>query len=108
MSNPLKWEFPGGKIEQGESPRECLKREIFEELGMHVTVERSLRSMTHAHETFLITLYPFTCRIESGCLTLNEHRAFKWLPTDRLHSLDWADADRPVLINYLKGEWNDG
>ena len=58
--------------------------------------------MTHAYQTFNVTLYPFICVIESGEITLHEHAAFAWLPPSKLLALDWADADRPVLDAYLK------
>ena len=106
MCHPLKWEFPGGKIEPGESPEICLKREIQEELGMNVRIEKPLRPLTHAYETFSITLYPFQCRIQSGSLILHEHRAFKWLTPARLQPLEWADADQPVLEAYLENVSN--
>ncbi len=104
MTHPLKWEFPGGKIEKGESPETCLKREIREELGMTVSIQKPLRPLSHAYETFSITLYPFRCRIQSGKLTLHEHRTFKWLSPARLKPLEWSEADRLVLETYLKGK----
>jgi 8-oxo-dGTP diphosphatase len=102
MSLPLKWEFPGGKIERGESPNECLRRELLEELELYILVGDQLNPVTHAYATFILTLYPFICVIESGEITLHEHAAFVWLSPSRLPTLDWADADRPVLDTYLK------
>ena len=102
MSLPLKWEFPGGKIEQGESPDECLRRELLEELDLCVQVGEALKPMTHAYATFTVTLYPFICVIESGMIILREHAAFAWLSPSGLLTLDWADADRPVLDVYLE------
>jgi len=102
MSLPLKWEFPGGKIEQGETPSECLQRELMEELDLYVLVGDPLNPMTHDYATFIVTLYPFICTIKSGAITLHEHAAVAWLPPSRLPSLDWAAADRPVLDAYLK------
>lgn len=101
MSLPLKWEFPGGKIDEGESPVECLKRELFEELGVQVCVEKSLPKTTHHYKTFMVTLYPFICSIESGDVILHEHCAITWLPPEKLHTLDWSDADVPVIDSYL-------
>lgn len=100
MSLPLKWEFPGGKINDGESPEECLMRELHEELGIGVTISRPLAQVTHQYPTFIITLYPFVCRISAGEIKLHEHKAFTWLPPERLHELDWAEADTPVIDNY--------
>jgi 8-oxo-dGTP diphosphatase len=104
MDHPLKWEFPGGKIEPGESPEDCLKREIREELGMNVSIEKPLPPLTHAYATFSITLYPFRCHIHSGELILHEHRAFQWLTPPQSDTLEWAEADQLVLETYLKGK----
>jgi len=100
MSLPLKWEFPGGKINDGEQPEECLKRELNEELGIAVTISRSLDPVTHQYPTFIITLYPFVCRITVGQMILHKHKAFTWSLPEKLHELDWAEADVPILNNY--------
>jgi mutator protein MutT len=102
MSLPLKWEFPGGKINDGERPEDCLSRELHEELGIAVVISRSLAPVTHQYPTFIITLYPFVCRISSGEIILHEHKAFAWLPPEKLHELDWAEADIPVIDAYRK------
>jgi 8-oxo-dGTP diphosphatase len=101
MSLPLKWEFPGGKIDHGESREECLRRELFEELGIDVKVGQNLPAATHAYPTFIVTLYPFICSIDSGEIVLFEHAAISWLPPEQLHTLDWAEADLPVIGSYL-------
>ncbi len=103
MSLPLKWEFPGGKIDPGESPEEYLRRELVEEMGVHVRVGQSLPVRTHQYPTFVVTLYPFLCTIESGEIVLHEHAAVNWLPPDELHTLDWAEADLPVIAAYCAG-----
>jgi len=102
MSLPHKWEFPGGKIKDGERPDECLKREIHEELGIEITIGQSLSSITHQYSTFVITLYPFICKISTGEITLHEHKAITWLCPDKLHELDWAEADLSLLEDYNK------
>jgi len=104
MSLPLKWEFPGGKIDHGETPEECLQRELSEELGIQVCLEKSLPLSTHNYPNFVITLYPFVCTITSGEIVLHEHTAISWLQPTELHSLDWAEADVPVIETYL-AEW---
>ncbi len=104
MSLPLKWEFPGGKIHDGESPQDCLKRELREELELEVAVDRQLSPVTHQYPSFKITLYPFVCRITSGEIKLHEHKAFTWLPQEKLRELDWAEADMPVLDEYINGQ----
>lgn len=100
MKLPLKWEFPGGKVDHGESTEECLQREIVEELGIQVGIEKRLPSTTHDYPTFSVTLYPFVCSIESGEIVLHEHATVTWLPPDDLHTLDWAEADLPVIESY--------
>lgn len=101
MDMPLKWEFPGGKIEPWETPEECLIREILEEMGIHIRVGESLPSSTHQYPALTVTLYPFICSIESGEIILHEHSAINWLPPSELHILDWAEADLPVIAKYL-------
>lgn len=107
MSLPLKWEFPGGKIDQGETPEECLRRELVEELGICVHVGKQLPVSEHQYSAFAVTLHPFICTIESGNIVLHEHSAATWLPPSDLHILDWAEADIPVIASYLT-ELNKG
>jgi 8-oxo-dGTP diphosphatase len=97
MSLPLKWEFPGGKIEPGEDAAACLRREVREELGVEVDVGEPLPSATHDYPGFSVVLYPLRCRVTSGELTLHEHAAARWLSPAELFSVDWAAADLPVL-----------
>jgi 8-oxo-dGTP diphosphatase len=101
MSLPLKWEFPGGKIEAGESPEECLVRELMEELGVSVLVGAALSPATHGYPDFTVTLYPFTCRLAGGIMTQHEHHALTWIEPQRMLELDWAAADLPVISEYL-------
>ena len=102
MSLPLKWEFPGGKIDPGESATVCLQRELVEEMNVRITVGRPLAAVTHHYPDFTVTLYPFICSISSGEITLHEHEAIAWLSPDQLPALDWAEADGPVLDDYLR------
>ena len=101
MTLPLKWEFPGGKIETGESPEECLIRELMEELGVSVLVSAALTPATHGYPDFTVTLYPFTCRLAGGTITPHEHHALIWIEPQRMQELDWAAADLPVICEYL-------
>ncbi len=101
MSMPLVWEFPGGKIEAGETPRQCLRRELMEELGITISVGAALEPVTHDYPSFTVTLYPFVCTMEGGEITLHEHAAIAWLAPEALPSLEWATADGPILENYL-------
>ena len=102
MRIPLKWEFPGGKIEPGESPEDCLIREVMEELGMEVTIVHSLPITTHDYPSLRVTLHPFICRHVAGTPTNHEHEAIVWLQPDRMMTLDWAEADIPVVQCYQK------
>lgn len=104
MNLPLKWEFPGGKIHTGEKATDCLQRELLEEMDIQVGILKSLPASTHSYQTFTVTLYPFICSIESGEILLHEHAAITWLPPEELASLDWAEADLPVIETYLS-EW---
>jgi 8-oxo-dGTP diphosphatase len=101
MSMPLKWEFPGGKIHEGETLEECLRRELVEELGIVTRIGPALPPTTHQYPDFTITLYPFFCAIKSGDLIPHEHAEVAWLRPDELPFLDWADADRPVVNSLL-------
>jgi 8-oxo-dGTP diphosphatase len=100
MSMPLKWEFPGGKIEPGESPEECLRRELIEEIGITIDVVLALSPHTHRYNALIVTLYPFVCKISSGEIILHEHAALVWMKPEELHILDWPDADLPVIEKY--------
>ena len=105
---PLKWEFPGGKIEMGETPEQCLIREMKEELDVEITVDRGLTPTTHAYPDFTVTLYPFTCHLRAGAITMNEHHALRWIAPGQMGELDWAEADLPVLDEYLAGAISGG
>ncbi|CAG1066391.1 ADP-ribose pyrophosphatase [uncultured bacterium] len=101
MSMPLKWEFPGGKIHVGESSEECLVRELLEELDVLVTVKYPLKPVTWEYAGFSVTLHPFVCAIKKGAIVIHEHKAVKWLTPAELPTLDWAEADFPVISEYL-------
>ncbi|MBZ5858375.1 (deoxy)nucleoside triphosphate pyrophosphohydrolase [Flavihumibacter profundi] len=101
MKLPLKWEFPGGKIEENETAENCIKREIKEELNIEIEVELKIDNGEFDYGMFSIKLYPFIAKYLKGELILAEHKAFKWLRKDELKGLDWAAADMPVLENFL-------
>jgi len=88
MSLPLKWEFPGGKIEEGENKEEALEREIYEELKMKVEVNEAMTSVEHHYPNFSITLYPFLCEVESKEFVKTEHKEIKWEKKENLHRYD--------------------
>ena len=94
---PGLWEFPGGKIEQGESKQDALRREVTEELGCTVEVGREVTTTTHAYEFGEVTLTTFYCRLLTGTPSLTEHVSIKWLRPDELDALPWAPADVPAI-----------
>jgi 8-oxo-dGTP diphosphatase len=101
MSLPLKWELPGGKIELNETAEQCLIREIYEELNIGIDIIKGLASNVHDYPSITIKLIPFICKHIKGEIVLKEHTNFKWLDKDELLDLDWADADIPILYNFL-------
>ncbi|MFP5082109.1 (deoxy)nucleoside triphosphate pyrophosphohydrolase [Pedobacter sp. JCM 36344] len=101
MKMPLKFEFPGGKMELGETPSECLVREIKEELNLSIVVLEELSPNIHSYPEFIIKLVPFICHIIGGEIVLKEHATYLWLVPADLLNLDWAEADIPILKNYL-------
>ncbi len=101
MSLPLKWEFPGGKLHPHEKAADCLVREIKEELGVAISILSALPPSDWQYATFAITLYPFVCQLEPGKMKLAEHKAIAWVKPADLLNLDWAEADIPVVQNYL-------
>ena len=88
------WEFPGGKIEPGETPQEALAREIEEELDTRIRVGELIGTIEYDYPAFHLSMDCFWCRIESGNLTLREARASKWLTAETMDSVDWLPADR--------------
>lgn len=101
MKLPLKWEFAGGKIESGESEIDCIKREIFEELNIKIEVKERLTPVIHQYPKFKIELIPFTAEYVSGELKLKEHCNYILANKDELTTLDWAEADLPILKDYI-------
>ncbi len=101
MSMPGTWEFPGGKIMDGETLEACIKREIMEELGVDVTLTAALSPSTHAYPGLTVTLYPFRCTMDSSTIILLEHAEIRWMRPSDLPTLNWADADVPVVRNFL-------
>ena len=91
------WEFPGGKIEQGESPEEALCREIREELSAEISVERFVCTVEYDYPKFHLTMHCYLCSLQTEALHLNEHEAARWLTSEEMDSVEWLPADREVL-----------
>ena len=91
------WEFPGGKIEPGESRESALKREIQEELGIDITIDKFLCTTDYDYPSFHLTMHCYLCSVESVEIELREHKSARWLTADLLDSVEWLPADLEVV-----------
>jgi 8-oxo-dGTP diphosphatase len=99
-----KFEFPGGKIEEGETKKEALKRELEEELSINPEINDLYITVVHQYPDFELTMHTFLCEVKTKDITLNEHISSKWLKRDELLSLDWAAADVPIVNKLMQNE----
>lgn len=97
MSLPNYWEFPGGKIEAGESVHQAIVREIKEELNCEIEALQLFNDYTHEYDHVIVNLITVTCKIINGTPTVNEHAELRWVAKDNLNSLHWAPADIPAV-----------
>ena len=104
MSLPGKWEFPGGKLEVNDLPEEALIREINEELNIEIKIIEALPIAEHAYvPEKIIQLIPFRCvSVSDETPTPTEHSELRWVKSDELLKLDWAEADVPIVLNYIQ------
>ena len=91
------WEFPGGKIEPGESRDIALKREIQEELGVDIVIEDLICTTEYDYPSFHLTMHCYLCSIASGEIELREHKSARWLTTETLNNVEWLPADKELL-----------
>lgn len=97
MKHPYSWEFPGGKVEAGESHWEALQRELSEELEIEVQNPQPLKSVTWAYGSRVIVLQPIICELRGGKLQLKEHCDGRWLSLEQMSAFDILDADREII-----------
>ena len=97
------WEFPGGKMEPGESPQDALKREIREELSTEINVNEYLCTVEYDYPKFHLTMHCYLCSLLTDALHLNEHEAARWLAKGELDSVNWLPADK-TIIEQLKSQ----
>lgn len=102
MRHPLKWEFPGGKLNLDESEEDCIRREIREELNIEIHIIEKLTPQSFNYGDIQISLIPFVANYAGGMLKLAEHKDYLWTRKEKLRDFDWVPADVLVLDEFLK------
>lgn len=102
MKHPLKWEFPGGKIEEGESAEDCILREIKEELNIDILIKSKLPAVISIQNGIELHLIPFICELKQGIPHPKEHEEILWSKKENLQNVDWIEADVRIVNMYLE------
>lgn len=100
-----KWEFPGGKLEEGESPEQAAVREIREELDADIKITRFFETVEYDYPQFHLTMHCFLCKLASEHMILKEHKAGRWLSPEEVMSIDWLPADIDVAEKLASGKY---
>ena len=100
------WEFPGGKIEPGESREDALKREIQEELGVDIYIKELLCTTEYDYPTFHLTMHCYLCSVASGEIELREHKSAQWLTAETLDTVEWLPADKEIIAKLRANNLN--
>ena len=102
VETAFKWEFPGGKVDEGETTRQAIIREIQEELEMNIDIEGEFGKFVHSYSEFILNMTCFKCKTLNPNFKMNVHKDYKWLEVSELATLDWAPGDKPVVNKLIE------